>query len=455
MSFFNLFKTRKNRVSPVPSSNSHNFNRSNSITSSSSTQSNHSSSSSSHKKKRNSIPSLILNLCRFDADSQQINDLATDVYNKVELLTSSPNFDPMSCKGDIPTPRSGHIALCDEDNAYLHVFGGYHDGRCYNDVYSFHLASKTWIKRHCTGKTPSERVSHQGVIRGNSMLVFGGSNVPFGHSNTNDFWVLNLTTFHWKKMTFPGESPCPRYGHSLVMHKNKLYLFGGTSGCVYFNDLYELDFTKGWTMLKDNSRVNPDVDSSPSPRYRHEAVCDEERMYILGGGIPNPTKGSIPVFSYHFANKTWEKHTCSSPAAVDLSVNNVNGFPLDRRSHTCVMHNDSIYMYGGTDGAVMFSDFWLLNVKTMTWKFVTMKNTKGNAKCFHSASMTTEGQMLLFGGCADSNGNVRSNEISNVYTEVPSLQHLAKQLLAADNNIKNKLSTTGLPQHIIRQIAIK
>lgn len=38
--------------------------------------------------------------------------------------------------------------------------------------------------------------------------------------------------------------PCARYGHSLVQHGSKLYLFGGTSGCVYFNDLCELDLGK-------------------------------------------------------------------------------------------------------------------------------------------------------------------------------------------------------------------
>jgi hypothetical protein len=27
----------------------------------------------------------------------------------------------------------------------------------------------------------------------------------------------------------------------LVQRRDKLYLFGGTSGCVYYNDLYELD----------------------------------------------------------------------------------------------------------------------------------------------------------------------------------------------------------------------
>lgn len=40
-----------------------------------------------------------------------------------------------------------------------------------------------------------------------------------------------------------GDIPSPRYGHTLVQRRGKLYLFGGTSGCVYYNDLYELDLS--------------------------------------------------------------------------------------------------------------------------------------------------------------------------------------------------------------------
>ena len=52
--------------------------------------------------------------------------------------------------------------------------------------------------------------SNTGVLDGDYLLVFGGSNVPFGHSNTNDFFACDLKNRHWEKIEYVLASPVSR-----------------------------------------------------------------------------------------------------------------------------------------------------------------------------------------------------------------------------------------------------
>ncbi|KNC85165.1 hypothetical protein SARC_02657 [Sphaeroforma arctica JP610] len=405
----------------------------------------------------------------------------------IELVTSQPRLSPLECRGLIPSPRSGHIAVCDLSGTFLYVFGGYHDQRCYNDLFAYHIPSRTWRKLKCTGTPPSERVSHQGVIDGEHLLIFGGSNVPFGHSNRNDFYICDLKRLHWEQIASSGDIPSPRYGHSLVRRQNKLYLFGGTSGCIYFNDLYEFDLERRhWTLLdsaaggelanaagaqpmrfihshtrtpphthhtththththtptaasgsgssgyathsdhtRAHSTTQPHTRARPTARYRHEAVADDEYMYVVGGGVPNPSRAPIEVYTYRFATGEWLLRACK-PDVCSMRKGQEE-YPTARRSHSCVVFGGRLYIYGGTDGLNMFDDFWMLETTDFQWRRVRLNPATNFAKCFHAADVTPQGSMFIFGGCADSNGNVRSNEIFSVHFAVPTLFELCRQ----------------------------
>lgn len=286
----------------------------------------------------------------------------------VELPTNSPKFSPLGCSGDIPSPRSGHTALIDRHGAYMYVFGGYHDGRCFNDLYRLHLASCTWQRIECTGDIPTPRVSHQAVIDADYLMVFGGSNVPFGQSNTNDFYVCDLRTFEWTLVQTTCETttdmPSPRYGHTMVKRRHELYVFAGTAGCVYYNDLFRLDLaTLQWSRIVHHRSLQDHTASTstahtqhhggslqfsemraqhdrPNPRYRHEAVATEQYMWVIGGGTPNPDPQAIEVFSYHFGTNTWTRCVCKA-------AQEEHGIPIARRSHTCVLYDNKVYMFGG------------------------------------------------------------------------------------------------------------
>lgn len=106
-------------------------------------------------------------------------------------------------------------------------------------------------------------------------------------------------------------------------------------------------------------------------------------MYIIGGGTPNPTGAPIDVYCYHFDTNTWKRPSCQ-PVMFGGHM------PIARRSHTCVLYERKIYMFGGTDGIHMFDDFWYLDLDTFVWHPIRLHTQAAGAKCFHAAAVTPE-----------------------------------------------------------------
>eukprot|EP00123_Amoebidium_parasiticum_P021330 comp6554_c0_seq1/m.2325 comp6554_c0_seq1/g.2325 ORF comp6554_c0_seq1/g.2325 comp6554_c0_seq1/m.2325 type:complete len:456 (-) comp6554_c0_seq1:204-1571(-) len=413
----------------------------------------------------------------------------------LQLADARPIFPPLRCDGELPSPRSGHVSVCDEEGTYLYVFGGYHDGRCFNDLYRLHLATQAWEKLNCTGRTPSNRVSHSALIVGGLLYVFGGSDVPFGQANNNELFVCDLARLHWSLVNTTGDCPTPRYGHTLVYHKQHLYLFGGTSGCHYFNDFYRLDLrTNIWTLLPDlgesTSELTPAPAASglgaaantsgplnflpqsesesevlasllsqppthvhfgrPTPRYRHEAVADNECMYVFGGGVPNTIRAPIDVYVYHFETNTWAWRRCEPSGPKGQGE-----YPVARRSHSSVIYDGKVYMFGGTDGIHMFDDFWCLDLRKFQWQRLELGRRTASGKCFHTAAIAPQGRMYMFGGCEDSCGNVRSNEVSICYLKMPTLQDMCLRVIGQSRLYSyNQLRNVGVPEHVISPFAL-
>eukprot|EP00123_Amoebidium_parasiticum_P013091 comp21763_c0_seq2/m.30856 comp21763_c0_seq2/g.30856 ORF comp21763_c0_seq2/g.30856 comp21763_c0_seq2/m.30856 type:complete len:178 (-) comp21763_c0_seq2:812-1345(-) len=172
-------------------------------------------------------------------------------------------------------------------------------------------------------------------------------------------------------------------------------------------------------------------------------------MFIIGGGVPNPPCASIEVHSYEFATGKWTRHVC----VPTQDHADGGGLPIARRSHTCVLYENNIYMFGGTDGASMFDDFWFLDVNTFQWRRINLSAQSSTARCFHAATATPNGCMYIFGGCADSNGNVRSNEISACYFKMPSLQELCLQAIGSSHLYdREDMVHMGIPDELMARM---
>eukprot|EP00124_Ichthyophonus_hoferi_P001926 Ihof_evm11s115 gene=Ihof_evmTU11s115 len=341
-------------------------------------------------------------------------------------------------KGDGPSRRSGHTLVADSTGNYMYTFGGYDDGKCYGELFQLHIASMTWTRIKTTGNGPDVSASHSAIVDGPFLLVFGGSGVPFGHSNSNHLHICDLRSFEWKRLECTGDYPCGRYGQTMVMSDNKedLYVFGGTSGLVFYSDLYRLHLpTRIW------HKVIP-VNAGPTPCYRHEAIMYDTSMYVIGGGAPNPIEeGPLQIQAYDTLTNSWGVINCHPEKEG-------GPMPANRRSHTCTLNEGKVYVTGGTNGTTVFAETWILDMKTFSWKELPTNGFEG--RYFHAAAITAEGRLHMFGGCLDAAGKKRSGTTTSCWIKSASLCFLCASRLARDHTLTEcSLRRYGLPDNVI------
>jgi hypothetical protein len=86
--------------------------------------------------------------------------------------------------GDVPSPRSGMCSVvstvADETGFNIAMFGGYHDGGAFGDLYILSLPSFTWIgtdaqdPQQGAGQSLGQASMGCGMYRNTEMIMFGG-----------------------------------------------------------------------------------------------------------------------------------------------------------------------------------------------------------------------------------------------------------------------------------------
>ena len=135
----------------------------------------------------------------------------------------------------------------------MYVFGGHDGTRHLNDVHVFDFNLSVWSVLSCEGIAPTARDSHVAVIHKESMYVFGGST----GTSMNDFHELRLDTCKWSAVNVTqavrknssasaaGErefTPGHRFCHAGCVDKESMFVFGGYDGTHRLNDFWEFKF---------------------------------------------------------------------------------------------------------------------------------------------------------------------------------------------------------------------
>lgn len=261
---------------------------------------------------------------------------------------------------EIPAPRSGH--RCCATLNHLLCYGGY-DSDCDNEVYSeilsFNTISKKWTELPHSRGVRTESASSSMVINGENLIVFGGSGFPFGQKNSNDLSAYSLRSNMWTKLSSDqGNAPMPKYGQSMViaapMGRPTLYVFSGTIGREFLDDLHCYDMEeKTWYDLWH--------EDSPEARYRHEVVVYQDGFYVLGGATYEQSLGFHEIWKFNFLSHRWTKLECKPFKDGE--------FPSPRKSHSCIIWKDTVYMCGGISQTTEpYSDIWKISLKELAWK---------------------------------------------------------------------------------------
>ncbi|KAL7267535.1 Negative regulator of mitotic exit [Rhizina undulata] len=243
---------------------------------------------------------------------------------------------PVVTTSEGPGPRVGHASLL-VGNAFI-VFGGdtKQDERDVLDetLYLLNTSTRQWSRATPSGPRPSGRYGHTLNILGSKLYVFGGQvdNYFFNDLVAFDLNTLQSVGSRWEVLVPAGDAttdvPAPRTNHTMVTWADKLYLFGGTNGSIWFNDVWSYDPRSNlWTQLDCIGYI-------PSPREGHAAALVNDVMYTFGGrNSEGQDLGDLAAF--RISSRRW------------YTFQNMGPSPSARSGHTMTQCGAKIIILGG------------------------------------------------------------------------------------------------------------
>lgn len=183
-------------------------------------------------------------------------------------------------KGDdvssVPSPRGAHATAVVEGRT-LWLFGGDNGaGSYFNDLFRIDLETQSCVKvRASSGSKPSKRGWHSMCAHKHRLYVFGGTD---GSITFNDLHVFDTLTHSWSCPVVSGEPPEPLFSHSAVVIEHEMFIFGGSNGSSKAqNQPYIFDIERSCWI---HPKLSGDV---PSPRYGHSCVLMKDSIFLYGG----------------------------------------------------------------------------------------------------------------------------------------------------------------------------
>jgi len=184
------------------------------------------------------------------------------------------------------------------DPTRFFVFGGADCIGNRNDVQEFDIAGKTWRTLETTGTAPPPRTFHNGACVGDTLIVYGGGKrgaEPVADKNT---YAFDIAEQHWSVLKLHGDAPKPRHGHLMVAVGSRLFLHGGMSGSVFFDDLHILDLDRScWSCTKVKSL-------KPARRAAHGGFVSGANVFVFGG--MNDSGALSDIFSLNTGRQSVE-----------------------------------------------------------------------------------------------------------------------------------------------------
>lgn len=117
----------------------------------------------------------------------------------------------------------------------------------------------------------------------------------------------------------PGQIPPARTNHTIVSFNEKLFLFGGTNGVQWFNDVWSYDYiANSWTEIDC-------VGFIPAPREGHASALVNDVMYVFGGRTDEGVDlGDLSAF--RISTRRWYSFQNMGPAPSPRSGHSMTAF---------------------------------------------------------------------------------------------------------------------------------
>jgi len=170
----------------------------------------------------------------------------------------------------------------------IYIFGGQVEGFFFNDLVAFDLNSlqssasrwevllpNTLEQVSPQGKSPPARTNHSVVTWNDKLYLFGGTD---GLTWFNDVWTYEPRSNSWTELDCIGYIPVAREGHSAALVNDTMYIFGGrTQEGVDLGDLAAFRISsRRWYMFQN-------MGHSPSARSGHSMTSFGKHIVVLAG----------------------------------------------------------------------------------------------------------------------------------------------------------------------------
>ncbi|GAB7356853.1 hypothetical protein MBLNU459_g7724t1, partial [Dothideomycetes sp. NU459] len=247
---------------------------------------------------------------------------------------------PVATTSEGPGPRVGHASLL-VGNAFI-VFGGdtkTDESDMLDDtLYLLNTSTKQWSRAAPAGPRPPGRYGHSLNILGSKIYIFGGQVEGFFFNDlvAFDLNALQQASNRWEILIQNtidggpphGQIPPARTNHSMITWNDRLYLFGGTDGVTWFNDVWSYDpRTNSWTQLECIGYI-------PAAREGHASALVGDVMYVFGGRTEEGNDlGDLAAF--RITSRRW------------YTFQNMGPSPSPRSGHSMTAFNKHIVVIGG------------------------------------------------------------------------------------------------------------
>lgn len=273
-----------------------------------------------------------------------------------------------------------------------------------------------WSIKPTNGNRPEAREGASLCVLDRKFYMFGGQSM----TKKNDVRVLNTDNWTWTLL--PTEyAPKGRIGHSTVLYKNQLVIFGGWSHYSHrlrmrrcFKKVYMLymDQEIRWQRFRGQGKV-------PKARRYHAAALLGWSMLVYGG-VDTHSKVLKGLSVLEIETLTWVKppvlseDTPSPRSACTLTP--VFHPTLLSRSDFSVFHmpksrmdqyhpNSGFYLFGGVTSAGKVSgELWVATViegESLVWRLVLTEGEHPVPRSDHSAALINN-RLIIYGGRNDS-----------------------------------------------------
>lgn len=265
---------------------------------------------------------------------------------------------------------------------------------------------------------PKARAQFSLNILDDKIYLFGGLN----SDKLCDFWICNIKdNYTWQPIYFNEDSePAPRYGHTSVIYKKELYIYGGAMPNKYFKPSEELVIFN----TQSNFFYEPNVINKNLAHLRrnHIAVGVGSHMFVHGG-IGAYEKILSDAIVFDFQNRRWgtleiegKNSVClafhCSQLVFSLDKMNSQNFNLFNKPEipfqlreASKLKIEGIYVFGGIDGdRNLNNDLRILLIGKKPLKWITPDITgspplpRMNGTMNYYAEM---GIMIIYGGRND------------------------------------------------------